>query len=100
MMAADNITEQIRKLVLQKPTSVEEMQHFVTNVLTLLRLTLGPRSSAILTVGIPIEGEHDRFAANYFGPCLTARGLLTWGHRQVEQLIDAGDTSRNGKPHP
>lgn len=81
--------------------SVEELKQRVNQLLHLLRAVYGPRSTAIIMVGIPIgDSEHDRFSAGHYGPCLSARGLLAWGEREILGLIDAGDTSKNGKPHP
>lgn len=81
--------------------TVHEAQQFVRAMLALIRVKLGPRSAGVLMVGYPIPGEdHDRFAADFFGPCLTARGLVTWGDRAVAEEIDRQDSSRSGRPHP
>jgi len=81
--------------------SVAQLVDTVNSILAALHCILGPRSTAILMVGVPIQdSEHDRFAAHYYGPCLSSRGLLEWGSRQVLAQIDAQDSSRNGKPHP
>lgn len=81
--------------------SVEDLKTIVNGLLTVLRARLGDRSTAILMIGVPIpDSEHDRFAAHFFGPCLSVRGLREWGLREVLRLIDAQDTSQNGKPHP
>lgn len=83
------------------PTSVVELQRLTTAFLALAKHVLGARSSGVLLLGMPIPGqEHDRFAAHFFGPCLSSRGLLAWGVPVVEELMNAQDTSKNGKPHP
>jgi hypothetical protein len=82
-------------------SSVAALGAFADDMLALLRASLGPRSTVILMLGVPIEGQdHDRFAARVSGPCLSSRGLLAWGERAIKEKIDAEDTSRNGKPHP
>lgn len=87
--------------VFKKPESVEELKHFTNGLLAFINKTMGPRSAAVLMIGVPIEDQaHDRFAAHFYGPCLTARGLLAWGEQEALRLIDASDTSKNGKPHP
>lgn len=84
---------------LKRPETVAEMVEFAAILQRLAKAVLGPRSSAIILVGMPLDDDHDRFAAGSYGPCLTARGLLAWGSRQIENRIDEGDTSINGKPH-
>lgn len=87
--------------VAKMPTSVEELNKFATDLLEIAQAVLGPRSSTIIMLGMPIaDSEHDRFTGAVYGPCLSARGLLAWGTPAVIQRIDAGDTSKNGKPHP
>jgi hypothetical protein len=81
--------------------TVPEAQQFVRAMLALIQHRLGSRSAGVLLVGYPVPGEdHDRFAADFFGPCLTARGLSAWGSRAVTELIDQKDSSRSGEPHP
>lgn len=82
----------------KRPETVIELKRYTNLLLEVTRALMGPRCSAVLMIGIPVDGEsHDRFAANVVGPCLSTRGLLAWGKSQVEQLIDAGDSSKNGK---
>lgn len=86
---------------MKKPESVEDLKVLVNGLLAIANAAMGPRSTAIIMVGMPIEGsEHDRFAAYRYGPCLSARGLLAWGEREILKIIDSEDTSQNGKPHP
>lgn len=80
--------------------TVDELKASIDALLAALKSIHGERSECIIMLGIPIPGGHDRFAAGVYGPCLGSRGLLAWGTRQIEAQIDAGDTSRNGKPHP
>jgi hypothetical protein len=74
--------------------SVPELIKLAHGILTLVRAKLGPRSAAILMVGMP-HGDHDNFAAQFYGPCLSARGLLAWGERSITAQIDRGDWSFN-----
>jgi hypothetical protein len=61
----------------------------------------GQRTSCIVMIGMPIQDSaHDRFVAGAGGPCLSLRGLLAWGADNVQEQIDAGDTSKNGREHP
>ncbi len=84
-----------------KPTTVAEMQTLANSYAAALLAILGPRSSVVVMIGTPIDGQnHDRFAAVVGGPCLSSRGLLAWGERSCVGQIDAGDSSLNGKAHP
>jgi hypothetical protein len=88
-------------LSLKPPRTVAELGEFADSLMAVIRACLGPRSTAVVMLGRPIENEdHDRFVARVGGPCLSSRGLLAWGERAVREKIDAEDTSRNGKPHP
>lgn len=80
--------------------TVEDLKSYVNALLAMTRRAFGERSECVIMIGIPLAGGHDRFAAQFYGPCLSARGLLAWGTEAVSNLIDAGDTSKNGKPHP
>lgn len=84
-----------------KIETVADMRALALEMVQMLRTVLGPRSSVVIMIGAPIEGQdHDRFAASITGPCLSARGLLSWGEKSCLAQIAAGDTSMNGKDHP
>lgn len=83
-----------------EPPTVEQLKELVDGVARALQVQFGPRSSCIVLLGIPLDNGHDRFVAACNGPCLTQRGLLAWGERQVREHIDRGDSSRNGGKHP
>jgi hypothetical protein len=70
--------------------TVEQLKLIVNAYLLKIKETLGPRCSAILAVSIAYD-EHDRFACNSTGPCLTARGLNEWAHAEVNRLIGSWD---------
>jgi hypothetical protein len=86
----------------QPPTTptVPELETLATFITTALRDRFGARSSAILMIGVPCDDGHDHFVHGMYGPCLTTRGLLAWGERQVRERIDRGDSSRNGGIEP
>lgn len=78
----------------EQPT-LEEFQQWVTAILVATRVKFGHRTSCIILLGAPIsDTAHDRFYASFVGSCLSARGLLEWGARQIQEQIDSGDTSR------
>jgi len=71
--------------------TVAELKADLAEIGKALRRKYGERAGVILLLGIPVAGGHDRFAASLCGPCLTTRGLLSWGRRYVEEQITAGE---------
>lgn len=72
--------------------TLDELKTVVDALLVMMHTRYGHRSSCIIMLGVPIEGScHDRFATNYYGPCLVSRGLLQWGEGEVARMIKSGE---------
>lgn len=69
--------------------SIEDLQVLVAGLLEIIRARYGERAAAVLMVGVPVAGGHDRFAAHAIGPCIAARGLLEWGTKATAVQIAA-----------
>lgn len=71
------------------PPTHEQMQELMDLFLSSIKGLYGERTSAIIMIGVPIEGCHDRFRAEVIGPCLSSRGLLEWGIHAIRRQLDA-----------
>lgn len=63
--------------------TVGQLQTELLNIGCDLRVKYGERAAIVLMIGTPGAPGHDVFAAYHFGPCLSQRGLVSWGAPRV-----------------
>lgn len=64
-----------------------EMVSFISTMTKLFVTSFGPRAAIIVSAGMPENGNHDAYASNWAGPCLTAKGLIHFAIPEIDDRI-------------
>lgn len=69
------------------PPTRADLAAFVAVVTASFKAKFGDRAAIVVAAGMPDRGNHDAFAYNWAGPCLTAKGLIHYAIPELDKTI-------------